>query len=73
MLRTWVHVVFPSEYTRHHFSLTSFLVLYLVISCPSHTHPLPSALQYISSVVLGCVLEDRVDYCIMSFRYMFMK
>lgn len=67
-------MLFPSEYTGHPFSLTSFLVLYLVISCcPSHTHPLLSALQHISSVVLCRVSEDRVDYCIMSFRYMFMK
>lgn len=56
-----MHVVFPHESTWHPFSLISFLVFYLVISLAlSHTHPLPSALQHIYSVVLCCVSEDRV-------------
>lgn len=61
MSRTWMHVVFPHESTWHPFSLISFLVFYLVISLAlSHTHPLPSALQHIYSVVLCCVSADRV-------------
>lgn len=52
-------------------SLISFLALYLVISsCPSHTHPLPSACQRMYSVVLCCAASaDRVGYCIMRLLY----